>query len=128
MLGGVLIVTLFSDPMVTVLNEISNLIFDVWGFRIPPFYISFLITPLASNASELITSVIFARKKTQKSITLTYSQLLGAAIMNNTFVLSIFLCIVYFKAIAWEFSAEVTCIMVVELLIGIIALSKVYFY
>ena len=45
--------------------------------------------------------------------------------MNNTFVLSIFLCIVYFKNIAWQFSAEVCCIIFVEVGVGLIALSKV---
>jgi hypothetical protein len=33
-----------------------------------------VVTPLISNASEIISSVIFAGKKTQKSIVLTYSQ------------------------------------------------------
>ena len=66
MIIGVLVVTLFSDPMVNVLNELSVMIEAVWKVTIPPFYISFIVTPLASNASELISAIMFAKKKTQK--------------------------------------------------------------
>ncbi len=45
--------------MVDVLSELGN------RWDIKPFYISFLITPVVSNASELITSIIFAGRKTQ---------------------------------------------------------------
>ena len=33
---------------------------------IPPFYVSFVLAPLASNASELLANVSYAKKKTQK--------------------------------------------------------------
>jgi len=108
---GVGLVTLFSDPMVDVLSAVGT------RTGIPVFYISFILSPLVSNASELISSIQFAGerprcgascvsciqfslrvsgpvcrgtetappwtaivcagKKTAKSITLTYSQLLG---------------------------------------------------
>ena len=35
---------------------------------------SFVITPFASNASELVSSLQFAKKKKVKNISLTYSQ------------------------------------------------------
>lgn len=44
---------------------------------ISPFYISFVVTPLASNASEVIAGLIFAKKKTTESISLTLSTLHG---------------------------------------------------
>lgn len=89
------------------------------------FYVSFIVTPLISNASELISSVIFASRKSSKSITLTFSQLLGAATMNNTFCLAIFLALVYFKNLTWEFSAEVTTILIVEAAMCFIAIFPV---
>ncbi len=115
---GVALVTLFSDPMVDVLT--------VFGERInvPPFYISFIVTPLVSNASELIASIVFAAKRTSASMTMTFSALLGAATMNNTFVLAIFLALVFFKELAWEFTAEVLVILVVEILMFAIAFRK----
>jgi Ca2+/Na+ antiporter len=55
-----------------------------------PFFVSFIITPFCSNASELISSLIFASKKKVENASLTYSQLYGAATMNNTLCLGIF--------------------------------------
>merc|ERR1711916_426743 len=54
---GTFLVLLFSDPMVDVLSE--------FGARthIPAFYISFVLAPLASNASELIAAYNYALKK-----------------------------------------------------------------
>jgi hypothetical protein len=49
----------------------------------------------------------------------------GAACMNNTFCLAIFMCLVYFKNLAWKFSAETLAILLVELLVGMVAMQKV---
>ena len=38
------------------------------------FYLSFVITPFCSNASELMSSLIFASKKKKVNTSLTYSQ------------------------------------------------------
>ena len=102
---GTAIVLLFSDPMVSVLSSI--------GARtgIPAFYISFVLAPLASNASELIASLNYSAKKTKQTITISMSTLLGAACMNNTFCLAIFLVIIYLKGLVWEFSAETLAIL-----------------
>jgi hypothetical protein len=93
---------------------------------VPAFYVSFIVTPLVSNASEFISSMIFASKRTRASITMTYSALLGAASMNNTFCLSIFLALVYFQGLKWTFSAEVMAILAIEIIVAIIALRQVH--
>lgn len=117
---GTTLVLIFSDPMVDVLSEV--------GARtgIPAFYVSFVVAPLASNASELIASYNYALKKTSKTISISVSALLGAACMNNTFCLGIFAALMYFKAggLVWKFSAETLAILLVELIIGVIALKK----
>jgi Ca2+/Na+ antiporter len=41
---------------------------------IPAFFVSFIITPFASNASELVSSLRFAKGKKIKNISLTYCQ------------------------------------------------------
>ena len=73
---GVVLVAFFSDPMVNVLSEIAA------KSDIPPFYVGFVIAPVISNASEIISSVSQAQKKRKANIDVTYSQLLGAATMN----------------------------------------------
>jgi hypothetical protein len=42
-------------------------------------YISFILSPLVSNASELIAAYSYASKKTSKTITISLSTLTGAA-------------------------------------------------
>ncbi|CAI5701077.1 unnamed protein product [Peronospora effusa] len=117
---GTALVLVFSDPMVDVLSEI--------GARtgIPAFYVSFVVAPLASNASELIAAFNYAQKKTSKTISISVSALLGAACMNNTFCLGIFAALMSFKSggLVWEFSAETFAILLVELCIGCIAMKK----
>lgn len=81
MATGTLLVLVISDPMVDVLSEIGS------RTGIPAFYVSFVLAPLASNACELIAAYNYSMKKTPQSISISLATLLGAAIMNNTFVL-----------------------------------------
>ena len=62
---------------------------------VPPFYISFVLAPLASNASELLASFSYAQKKTSKTITISLTALEGAGSMNNTFPLGVFMALIY---------------------------------
>merc|ERR1712019_152860 len=97
----------------------------VWGTRlgVDNFYVSFVVAPFASNASELLGAYTYAVKKTKASITTSLSTLVGAACMNNTFVLAIFFALIYFKSLAWEFTAETVSIMVVQWIIGFLAIQ-----
>ncbi|KAH8095972.1 calcium:sodium antiporter [Aureococcus anophagefferens] len=115
---GTAVVLIFSDPMVDVMSEI--------GARtgISPFYVSFVLAPLASNASELLASFYYAQKKTRNSITISFTALEGAASMNNTFCLSIFMGLIYFKGIAWQYSAETIAIVFVQLAVGAVLTKK----
>jgi len=108
----------FSDPMVEVLSDFSTKI------KIKPFYVSFIITPYCSNASELISSLIFAKKKRKENASLVYSQLYGAATMNNTLCLGSFLAIVYFRNLTWEFTAETLSILLVTWIVGYFGARK----
>jgi Ca2+/Na+ antiporter len=116
---GTALVVLFSDPMTDVLGAL--------GARtgIKPFYVSFVIAPLASNASELIASYSYALKKTPKSISIALQALQGAACMNNTFCLSIFMALIYFQGLAWEYSAETVAIVVAQIGVAIVSSRKI---
>lgn len=116
---GTTLVLIFSDPMVTVMSD--------FGARVgvPAFYVSFLLAPLASNASELLAAHTYALKKTRKTITISFATLLGAAVLNNTFVLSIFMFLIAFKGLAWQFTAETISIIVVEIFMGWMSQKKI---
>lgn len=112
MLGiGTFLVLLFSDPMVEVMSEIAVRV------NISPFYVSFILAPLASNASEVLASTYYASKKTSKTISVSFSALEGAAAMNNTFCLSIFMGLIYFRGLAWQYTAETISIVLVQAII-----------
>merc|ERR1719329_178854 len=118
MLIGTILVLLFSDPMVDVLAQIGV----VTG--IPTFYVSFVLAPLASNASELVSSMKLASKKTSSSLTQALQTLIGAACMNNTFCLGIFLFLIYYQGLAWKFTAETLTIFLVQFLVFLIVIRK----
>jgi len=119
MFFGTFVVLFVSDPFVDVLNT--------WGnrFNIPVFYVSFVVAPFASNASELLSAYVYGAKKTEKGMTTSLSTLIGAACMNNTFVLAIFFALIYVQKLAWHFTAETISILVIQWLIGAIALKQV---
>jgi len=115
---GTLLVLIFSDPMVDVLSGFGT------HTGISAFYISFVLAPMASNASELVAAYSYALKKTSKTITISMSTLEGAACMNNTFCLGIFFALIYVQGLAWRFTAETAVIVLVQVLVGIIAMTR----
>lgn len=117
---GTLIVLLFSDPMVDVLDSIGKRI------HVPPFFVAFLLGPVASNASEMVASYSYAQKKTRKSISVSFSQLLGAACMNNTFCLLIFYFLIAVRGFGWVYHAEVIGIVFVQVVMAFLASRKIH--
>jgi Sodium/calcium exchanger protein. len=105
--------------MVDVMQEIA------FRVHISPFYVSFILAPLASNASEVIASAYYASKKTSKTITVSFSALEGAAAMNNTFCLSIFMGLIFFRGLAWQYTAETISIVLVQIIIYYMTLRDV---
>jgi Ca2+/Na+ antiporter len=101
LLAGAGTAAVFADPMVDSIGAFSK------ASGIPPFFVAFVVTPFASNASELLSSIIFARKRRKRNISLTFSQIYGAITMNNTLCLAIFLALVYLRDLTWDFSSEV---------------------
>lgn len=114
---GTFLVLIFSDPMVDCLSELGK------RLGISAFYVSFILAPFASNASELLSAYTFAVKKTPKSITTSLSTLIGAACMNNTFVLAIFLALIYKQGLAWQFTAETLAMVLIQWVIGLLAIK-----
>ncbi|KAK7236707.1 calcium:sodium antiporter [Aureococcus anophagefferens] len=118
---GTLVVLVFSDPVTDVLTEFG----DRTGIN--AFYVGFVVAPLITNGSELLASYTFALKKTQKSMVVAYEQLLGAAVMNNTYCLFIFLILIYAQGLYWDYTAEVISILCAELAIfAVVTTIKVH--
>eukprot|EP00484_Ammonia_sp_Unknown_P021659 CAMPEP_0197024010 /NCGR_PEP_ID=MMETSP1384-20130603/4663_1 /TAXON_ID=29189 /ORGANISM="Ammonia sp." /LENGTH=605 /DNA_ID=CAMNT_0042452335 /DNA_START=70 /DNA_END=1887 /DNA_ORIENTATION=+ len=110
---GTFLCCVFSDPMVSVIGQFSNTL------GVSSFFVSFIVTPIASNAAEIYSSLIFASKKTKEGISMGFSALYGAACMNNTFVLCIFCALVFFRRLQWTFVAETLVILLTVIVVGI---------
>lgn len=108
---GTVLVLIFSDPITDVLDEIGKRI------GVNAFYVGFVVAPVITNGSELLAAYTFALKKTSKSMVIAYEQLLGAAVMNNTYCLSIFLILIYAQSLYWNYTAEVLAIIFAELVV-----------
>ncbi|KAF5948652.1 hypothetical protein HYC85_014609 [Camellia sinensis] len=113
LLLGTVIAAAFADPLVDAVDNFSD------ATSIPSFFISFIALPLATNSSESVTAIIFSSRKRQRSASLTFSELYGAATMNNLLCLSVFLALVYIRGLTWDFSAEVLVILIVCIVMGV---------
>ncbi|KAJ4975951.1 hypothetical protein NE237_001057 [Protea cynaroides] len=115
LLLGTVVAAAFADPLVDVVDNFSS------ATSIPSFFISFIVLPVATNSSEAVSALIFASRKTQKTASLTFSEIYGAVTMNNILCLSVFLALVYVRELSWDFSAEVVVILIVCLVMGLFA-------
>lgn len=105
---GLVLVTLFSDPMVAAVAELATRI------HVPAFYVAYVVNPLVSNASELIAMAVFVARRTPKSADMAINTLLGAATMNNTLGAAVLMALVAVRGLTWEFSAEVVSIVAAQ--------------
>jgi Ca2+/Na+ antiporter len=115
---GTVLIVLFSDPVVHVLEETAN------RLGLSPFYVAFVIAPIAANASEIVASQYYAAKKTSATITVSFAELTGAGAMNNTFCLSTFMGLIYVRGLAWEYTAETIAIVLVEFIMAYMVQRK----
>lgn len=118
MLLGTILVVFFSDPMVDCLTAIGDRI----GVR--PFYIAFVLAPLASNASEIVASYKYAMKKTSSSVGISMAALLGAAIMNNTLVFGVMMIVIFVQNLYYMYFAETLAILIVEAAVATYVIVK----
>ena len=58
-------------------------------------------------------------------MTVALSTLEGAACMNNTFCLSIFMGLIYFRGLAWEYTSETAAIVGVQFIMAYLTLKPV---
>lgn len=68
LLLGTAIAAAFADPLVDAVDNFST------ATKIPPFFISFIALPLATNSSEAVSAIIFASRKKLRTASLTFSE------------------------------------------------------
>ncbi|XP_050370115.1 sodium/calcium exchanger NCL-like [Argentina anserina] len=120
LLVGTLIAAVVAEPLVDVVDSFSE------ATSIPNFFISFIVLPLFT-ASEGVSAITFASRKKIRTASLTFSQLYGSVTMKNVLCLSVFLALVYFRGLTWDFSAEVLVILIVCTVMGVFASLRTTF-
>lgn len=68
--------------------------------------------------------MVQSRKKSRTGLDITYTQLLGAACINNCFTLAVFLLILFVRNLEWSFTAEVAAVIVVEAAVAVLVLTS----
>ncbi|GMY31960.1 sodium/calcium exchanger NCL-like [Fagus crenata] len=118
---GTIIAAAFADPLVDAVDNFSD------ATSIPAFFISFIVLPLATNSSEAVSAIIFASRHKRTTASLTFSEIYGAATMNNLLCLAVFLALIYIRDLTWDFSAEVLVILIVCIVMGLFASFRTHF-
>lgn len=116
--AGTLLVLVFSDPSVDLLAEIGK------RLNMSPFYIAFVLAPVASNASELVAAMQMASRRTMKHQQVALSVLEGAACMNNTYCLGTLLALIWIRQLPWNFTSETISIITIQLVMFFIVYSR----
>ncbi|XP_022893247.1 sodium/calcium exchanger NCL-like [Olea europaea var. sylvestris] len=114
---GIVILTCTGGPLIVSILQLSN------SMNVPSFGISFVIVPLAMNARAAIAAIFPASHKSEKTASLTFSEIYGGVVMSNISNLTTLLAIVYAKDLTWNYSAEVLTVLVVCAIVGILAYS-----
>ncbi|GMY31958.1 sodium/calcium exchanger NCL-like, partial [Fagus crenata] len=112
---GTIIAAAFADPLVDAVDNFSD------ATSIPAFFISFIVLPLATNSSEAVSAIIFSSRSKRTTASLAFSEIYGAATMNNLLCLAVFLALIYIRDLTWDFSAEVLVILIVCIVMGLFA-------
>ncbi|KAL8236128.1 hypothetical protein R6Q59_017209 [Mikania micrantha] len=107
------------------------LIMNVSGFatdaNIPSFLIPYVIIPCAINIPRLLSTINSARQKTQRSASLTLSQIYSGVFMNNMSSLTTFLLTVYIRDLPWDVSAEVLVVLIICGVMGVFTSTRTVF-
>ncbi|KAG5561809.1 hypothetical protein RHGRI_004751 [Rhododendron griersonianum] len=110
---GTAITALLGLPLMEAVADFAT------AANISSFAVSYVVIPLALNYRQALSTITSARKKTQKAISLTLSEIYGAVFMNNMMGLAMFLALVYIRNLSWDVSAEVLVVLVICTAMGI---------
>ncbi|XP_051126363.1 sodium/calcium exchanger NCL2-like [Andrographis paniculata] len=113
---GVVMLGALAEPLVQSVRGLSK------AARVPPFYIAFVLVPLATTARLAVSALKEARQKKLPTTSLTLSEIYGTVFMNNVLGMVVLLSLIYFRpGLEWEFSAEVLMVLAVSAVIGCVA-------
>ncbi|KAM3748293.1 hypothetical protein ACB098_05G097500 [Castanea mollissima] len=110
---GTAITVLLAQPLMQTLEEFSTAV------NIPSFLVSYVVIPLALSYRQTLKAITSARQKTEKAISLTFSEIYNGIFMNNMMGLAIFLALVYIRDLSWDVSVEILVVLLICTAMGL---------
>ncbi|EYU44995.1 hypothetical protein MIMGU_mgv1a002795mg [Erythranthe guttata] len=121
LLLGLVMLGLLAEPLIQSVRNFSK------SAKVPSFYVAFVLVPLTTNARIAVSAVREARRKKLHLTSLTFSEIYSTVLMNNVLGLIVLLSLVYFRGLAWNYSAEILAVTIVSGIVGIFSsLSRIY--
>ncbi|GER53822.1 calcium-binding EF-hand family protein [Striga asiatica] len=109
---GLVMLGVLAEPLI---QSVRNFSLEA---NVPSFYVSFIFIPLATNARIAVSTIKESRQKKLQITSLTMSEIYGTVFMNNILGLAVLLSLIYFRDLAWRFSAEVLIVLIVSAIVG----------
>lgn len=119
LLVGIIMLTILAEPLVESVRKFSE------SLNIEPFYVSFILVPLATNARTAIAAIRAASQKRHLTTSLTFSEIYHKVFMNNILGLFVLVSVIYFRGLTWHFSAEILVVVIVCIIMGILTSFKI---
>ncbi|KAI4333603.1 hypothetical protein L6164_018387 [Bauhinia variegata] len=110
---GIALLSVLAEPLIENVHSLSE------GAGIHPFFVSFILVPLATNAREATSAIKEARQKKTRTISLAISEIYGGVFMNNILGFFAVSVLIYARQITWEFSVEALVVAIVCAIMGL---------
>ncbi|KAF5771748.1 putative sodium/calcium exchanger membrane region, EF-hand domain pair, mitochondrial Rho GTPase [Helianthus annuus] len=115
---GILMITFLAEPLVESVRQFSE------SVKIEPFYVSFILVPLATNARTAIAAIRAASQKRHHTTSFTFSEIYHKVFLNNILGFCVLVSVIYFRGFTWHFSAEILVVVIVCIIMGLLASLK----
>ncbi|GKD72537.1 sodium/calcium exchanger NCL2-like protein [Tanacetum coccineum] len=112
---GIFILMALAEPLVESVRKFSE------SVDIEPFYVSFILVPLATNARTAMAAILAAKQKRHHTTSLTFSEIYHKVFMNNILGFLVLVSVIYFRGLKWHFSAEILVLIIVCIIMGLLA-------
>ncbi|MED6111474.1 hypothetical protein PIB30_052596 [Stylosanthes scabra] len=113
---GIAMLSILAEPLIESVKNFSN------SAGVHPFFVSFILVPLATNAREATSAIKEVRHKKPRTTSLAISEIYGGVFMNNILGFFAISILIYVRQVSWQFSSE---LLVVAIVCGIMGLASI---
>nr|KYP51400.1 hypothetical protein KK1_026834 [Cajanus cajan] len=104
---GIAMLSILAEPLIESVHNFST------SAGLHPFFMSFILVPLATNAREATSAIKEASHKKPRTTSLAISEIYGGVFMNNILGFFAISILIYVRQVTWQFSAEMLVVAIV---------------